>query len=81
MPIAKLAKNMLHFLDFILRALARIDVGYMDNGLFVRIEDIKDVIDVGATVKEVADIELLEVFVTVELFVVGIGDGIELDSS
>lgn len=81
MPIAKLAKNMFHFLNFILRALARIDVGYMDNGLLVRIEDIKDVIDVGATVEEVADVELLEVFVTVELFVVGIGDGIEPDSS
>ena len=49
----------------------------MDNGLLVRIEDIKDVMDVGATVEEVADVELLEVFVTVELFVVGIGDGIE----
>lgn len=72
---------MFHFLNFILRALARIDVGYMDNGLLVRIEDIKDVIDVGATVEEVADVKLLEVFVTVELFVVGIGDGIEPDSS
>ena len=67
MPIAKLAENVLHLFDFILRALARIDVGNMDNGLLVRIEYIEDVIDVGATVEEVADIELLEVFVAVKL--------------
>src|SRR5690606_35762578 len=76
--IAKLAENVLDFLDLVLRALARIDVGNVDDGLLGGIEDIEDVINIGAAVEEVADVELLEVFVAVELFVVGVGDGIEL---
>jgi hypothetical protein len=50
----------------------------VDDGLLGRVEDIEDVIDVRPAVEEVADVELLEVLVAVELFVVGVGDGIEL---
>ena len=39
---------------------------------------LEDVVDVGAGVEEVADVELLQVLVAVELLVVGVGDGIEL---
>ena len=39
---------------------------------------LEDVIDIGAGVEEIADVELLQVLVAVELFVVGVGDGVEL---
>jgi hypothetical protein len=42
------------------------------------VEDLEDVIDVGPAVEEVADVELLQVLVAVELFVVGIRDSVEL---
>ena len=37
----------------------------------------KDVVGVGAGIEEVADVELLQMFIAVELLVVGVGDGLE----
>ena len=45
----------------------------MDNRLEVRIEYRRNVIDIGAVVEEIADFELLEVLIAVELLIVGIG--------
>ena len=49
----------------------------MQDRFEVGIQHLDDVVDVAAAVEEVADVELLQVFVTVELLVVGVGDGIE----
>jgi hypothetical protein len=68
----------LHLAHLVLRALARIDVGNVDDGLLGRVEDVEDVVDVRPAVEEVADVELLEVLVAVELLVIRVGDGIEL---
>ena len=78
LPFAERADDVLHLLHLVLRALARIDVGDVDDGLLGRVEHLEDVIDVRAAVEEIADVELLEVFVAVELLVVGVGDGVEL---
>jgi hypothetical protein len=39
---------------------------------------LKDVFRVGTRVEKIADVEPLQIFVAVELLVVGVGDGIEL---
>ena len=78
LPLAQCPDDVLHFPDLVLRAFARIDVGDVDDGLFGRVEDVQDVIDIRAAIEEVADVELLQIFVAVELFVVGVGDGVEL---
>ena len=41
-------------------------------------EHLQHVVGVGAGVEEVADVELLQIFVAVELLVIGVGDGLEL---
>jgi hypothetical protein len=66
------------FLDLVLRAFPRIDVGDVDDGFLGRIEHRLDVIEVGAGVEEIADVERLQVLVAVELLVIGVGDGLEL---
>jgi hypothetical protein len=81
LPLAQCLDDVLHLAHLVLRAFARIDVRDVDDGLLARVEDVQDVIDVRPAVEEVADVELLEVLVAVELLVVGVGDGIELGSS
>ena len=78
LPLAQLLDDVLHLLDLVLRALARVDVRDVDDRLLGRVEHLQDVVDVGAGVEEVADVELLQVLVAVELLVVGVGDGVEL---
>ena len=49
----------------------------MDDRLLVRVEDLQDVVRVAPRVEEVADVELLQVLVAVQLLVVRVGDGLE----
>lgn len=77
-PRAQHLDDVLHLPHLVLRALTRIDIGNVDDGLLVRVENIEDVIDVRPAVEEIADVELLEVLVAVELFVVRVGDRLEL---
>ena len=49
----------------------------MKNGLLSRVEHLEDVVGVGARIEVVADVELLEVLVTVELLVIGVGNRIK----
>ena len=78
LPFTQRLDDVLHFPHLVLRALARIDVRDVNDGLLGRVEDVEDVIDVRPAVEKVADVELLEVLVAVELLVVGVGDSIEL---
>ena len=78
LPLAQLLDDVLDLPDLVLRALARIDVRDVDDRLLGRVEHLQDVVDVGARVEEIADVELLQVLVAVELLVVGVGDGVEL---
>ena len=41
-------------------------------------EHLQDVVGVGAGIEEIADVELLQILVAVELLIVGVGDGLEL---
>ena len=77
LPFAQCLDEVLHLADLVLGALAGVDVGDVDDGLLRRVEDLEDVRGIGAGVEVVADVELLEVLVAVELFVVGVGDGVE----
>jgi hypothetical protein len=45
----------------------------VDDGFLGRVENVEEVINVKPAVEKVADVELLEIFVAVELFVVGVG--------
>ena len=69
---------MLHLPDLVLRALTRVDAGDVDDGLLGRVQHGEDVVSIGAGVEEIADVELLEIFVAVELLVIGVGDALEL---
>ncbi len=48
LPFAQLAKDVLDFLDLVLGALSRIDVGDVDDGLLGRVEHLQKVIRVAA---------------------------------
>jgi hypothetical protein len=78
LPFSQCPDDVLHLPDFVFRTFARIDVRYMDDGLLRRVKDVQDVVDIGAAVEEVADVELFEVLVAVKLFVIGVGDAVEI---
>lgn len=78
MPLAQCANDVIDLPDLVLRAFARIDVRNVDDRFFRWIEDVQDVVNVRAGIEEVADVELLQVFVAVELFIVGVGNSVEL---
>ena len=65
---------MLHLAHLVLRALARIDVGNVDDGFLGWVEHRKDVVDVGAAVEEVADLQVLQMLIAVQLLIVGVRD-------
>ena len=48
---------MLYLAYFIFRALARIDVGDVNDCLFVRVENRKNIVNVRPTIEEVANVE------------------------
>src|SRR5947209_5363627 len=50
----------------------------MDDGFFRLVQDVQNVINIRAAIEEVADIELFQIFITIELFIVGVSHGIEL---
>ena len=77
LPFAQFVDDVFHLLDLVTHALAGVDVGDVDDGLFVGVEDLEDIVGVGPGVKVVAKVERFEVLVAVELFVVGVGDGLE----
>ena len=69
---------MFDFFVFVFGAFSCVDIGDVDDGLLICIQHAKDFVGVAAAVEVVADVELLEIFVAAELFVVGVGDCIEL---
>ena len=77
LPFAELFEDVLDLLDLVPEGFPRIDVGDVDDGLLLRIQDLDDFVGVAVGVEDVADVELLEVLVAVELFVVGVSDGFE----
>ena len=78
MPGAQRLDDVLHLLDLVLRALARIDVGDVDDRLLGRIQYLQNVVGVGVRIEEIADVELLQILIAVELLIVGVGDALEL---
>ncbi len=62
----------------VLRAFARIHIRDVQDRFLIRIEHFQDVVSIRARIEEIADIERFQVFVAVQLLVVGVGDGIEL---
>ena len=78
LPVAQLIDDVLDFPMLVLRAFARIDARDMDDGLLVRVENLEDVVRIRTRVEEIADVELLQIFVAVELLIIGVGNRIEL---
>jgi hypothetical protein len=68
---------MLDFLDLLLRALARIDARDVDDRFLGGVEHLQDIVGIRAGGEKIADVELLQIFITVQLFIVGVGDCIE----
>jgi hypothetical protein len=60
LPVAQLVDYVLYFFDFVLCAFARIDVRNMDDGFFIGVQHAQDFVAIGACVKVIADIQLLE---------------------
>lgn len=77
LPFPQFLKDVLHLADLVLCALAGVDVGNVQNGFLFGVQHLHDFVGVAASVEVVADVELLEVLVAVELFVIGVGDGVE----
>ena len=77
-PFAKNGHDAFGFLDLVLQALAGVDIGDVDDRLELVVEHLRKVIEIGAGIEEVSDIERLQIFVAVELFVIGVGDRLEL---
>ena len=77
MPGAQRLDDVLHLLDLVLRALARIDVGDVDDRLLGRVQYLQNVVGVGVRIEEVTDVELLQILIAVELLIVGVGDALE----
>ena len=78
LPGAQRLDDVLHLLDLVLRALARIDVGDVDDRLLRRVQHLQNVVGVGVRIEEIADVELLQILIAVELLIVGVGDALEL---
>ncbi len=77
LPFAQFLDDVLYLADFVFGALAGVDVGNVQNSFLVGVEHRHDFVGVAPGVEVVTDIELFEVLVAVELFVVGVGDGVE----
>ena len=77
LPFAQFLNDVLHFADLVLGALAGVDVGNVQDGFLFGVEHLHDGVGVVTRIEVVANVELLEVLVAVELFVVGIGYGVE----
>ena len=78
LPLAKSMKDMFDFPVLVLGAFTRINVGDMDDGLLVRIEDAQYVVGVGTAVEEIPNVQSLKIFVAVQLLIVGVCNRIEL---
>jgi hypothetical protein len=65
LPLPRLLDDVLDFFDLVLRTLARVDARDVDDRLLGRVEHVQNVVDIGAGVEEIADVELLQVFVAV----------------
>ena len=50
----------------------------MDDRLLGRVQHLEHVFGIGTVIEEIADIELLQMLIAVQLLVIGVGDGIEL---
>ena len=59
--LAQFLEDVLNLANLVLRALARVHVGDVDDGFFLRLQHLDDFVGVGGRVEDVADIELLEV--------------------
>ena len=77
LPVAELLDDVLDLADLVLGALARVDVGDVDDRLLVRVEHPQDVVGIVPRVEEIADVEPLQILIAVELLVVGVGDRLE----
>ena len=75
LPFPQGFDDVLDFFDFVFGALAGVDVRDVQDGFLFGVEHLHDLVGVALGVEVVADVELLEVLVAVELFVVGVGDG------
>ena len=68
---------MLNLLVLILCTLPRVHVRDVQDRLLVGIKHIQDVISIRTGIEEVPNIERFQVFVTVQLLIIGLSDGVE----
>ena len=78
LPFAQFLDDVLNFPHLVFRALTRIHIWNVDNCLLGRIKDIEDVVNLRAGIEEIPNIELLEILVAVELFVICVGHRLKL---
>ncbi|MCY1309624.1 hypothetical protein D9M70_597340 [compost metagenome] len=77
MPLTKLLDDVFHLPDLVLGTFSGVHVWDVDDGFLSGVEHLEDVVRVGARVKVVTNVQVLQVLVAVELLVVGVGHGIE----
>ena len=68
---------MLDLFNLVLRALPRIHIGDVNNRLLRWVKYAQNFVRVRAAVEVVADIQLLQVFVAVQLLIIRVGDGLK----
>ena len=78
LPLAQGVDDVLDLLVLVLGALSGVHRGNVQDGLFRRVQHLQDVVGITAGIKEITNVQPLQPLIAVELFVIGIGHGIEL---
>ena len=66
---------MFHFANFVLGAFAGVDIGNMQNRFLFGIQNLHNFIGIATRIKVITDVELFEILIAVELFVIGVFNG------
>ena len=77
LPFTQPVHDFIHFTLFVFQTFAGVDVGNMHDGLERWIKHFTNRIDIRTGIKKIADFQRFEPAIAVELFVVGIRDGVE----
>ena len=78
LPFAKRVEDVLDLAMLVLGAFARVHIRDVQDGLLRGVQHPQDVVDIGAVVEEIADVEVLQILIAVQLLIVGVGHRLEL---
>ena len=78
LPFSEMPHDFIHLPLFVFQAFAGSRVGDVNNRLIAGIEDLFYSLNIAPRIKEVANIQRLQPLVAIQLFVIGISNGLKL---